>query len=81
MQHFHTNGDSAVGSVLAYGAADPCSISKYILFFNYHENCGCGGCQISFIFKSLHLIIFFLPIFTLKNDRSAVGFSACYDQN
>jgi hypothetical protein len=26
-------------------------------------------------FKSLHLFVFFLPLFTFKNVRSAVGFS------
>jgi hypothetical protein len=31
-------------------------------------------------FKSLHLFIFFFPLTTFENKRSAVDFSMCYDK-
>jgi hypothetical protein len=31
--------------------------------------------KFNIFFNSLHLFIFFLPLFTFKNERSAVGFS------
>jgi hypothetical protein len=51
------------------------SFFSFLFFFNYYVCHGCGGHQILFIFNSLHLFIFFLPLFTFENDRSAVGFS------
>lgn len=34
-----------------------------------------------FLNLCIYLFVSFVPLFTLKNERSTVGFSACYDQN
>jgi hypothetical protein len=39
------------------------------------------GIKCNLFFKSLHVFIFFLPLFTFENERSAVDFSLCYDWN
>jgi hypothetical protein len=37
--------------------------------------------KFNLLFKSLHLFIFYLPLFAYENKRSSAGFSICYDQN
>jgi hypothetical protein len=47
------------------------SIPNSFYFFNYRIYHGHGGHQISFISKSLHLSIYFLPLFTFKKTTGA----------
>jgi hypothetical protein len=51
-------------------------------FFNHHVCNGFGDRTVSFIFfYSLHLFIFFLPLFTFENERRKVGFSTWTVEN
>jgi hypothetical protein len=68
----HVINNSLDGSMLLYDAADLSSttlqtfvflITMYVTAIKFHY------------FKSLHLFIFFLPLFIFKNETNTVGFS------
>jgi hypothetical protein len=63
---------STAGSMFAYVAGNVSSIPKYVPFFNHYVCNGFQDCKIPFFFA---LIFVLFPIFTFKNERSAVDFS------
>jgi hypothetical protein len=64
--------DTSVGSVFAYSAGGWGSILNEVIFL---ITMAFEAVKFHLIFNSWNLFIFFLPLLTVKNERSAVGFS------
>jgi hypothetical protein len=66
--------DSSAGSVFVYGAGGWGSIPNELIFSHTMSTMTLEAVTFCLLLKRLHFLVFFLPLLTFENEKSAVRF-------